>query len=142
MTTWLAGHYDIWAAAVAGAAVTDFFDQYNMSDLNNWYGCGLGGSPWLNNNAENYWRQSPIAYAHKIKAPTLILSNFGDDRVPVSQSYKLYHALKDNDVDVQFIVYAIPGHAPKDPVHIHDVQCRWTNWVKEKFDAIKDENSV
>jgi dipeptidyl aminopeptidase/acylaminoacyl peptidase len=133
MTAWLTAHYDGWAAAVAGAAVTDWFDWYNMADMNVWAGYGLGGSPWLNDNAMNYWRQSPMAYAHQIRTPTLILSDTGDERVTVSQSYKLYHALEDNGVEVKFVVYPVGGHFPGDPVHQRDVRRRWIAWIAEHF---------
>jgi dipeptidyl aminopeptidase/acylaminoacyl peptidase len=133
MTAWLTGHYQGWAAAVAGAAVTDWFDWYDLADMNVWAGYGLGGSPWLNDNAANYWKQSPIAYAHKIRTPTLILSDTEDPRVTVTQSYKLYHALKDNGVQVQFIAYPIPGHFPADPVHQRDVFRRWIDWIDRHF---------
>ena len=135
MTAWLTAHYDGWAAAVAGAAVTDWYDWYSMADMNVWAGFGLGGSPWLNDNAANYWRQSPIAYAHQIRTPTLILSTTGDERVTVSQSYKLYHALRDNGAEVQFIAYPVPGHSPPDPIHQRDVFRRWLTWIAEHFGA-------
>ena len=136
MTAWLTAHYDGWTVAMAGAAVTDWFDWYNMADMNTWAGYGLDGSPWLNDNAMNYWRQSPMAYAHQIRTPTLILSTTGDERVTVSQSYKLYHALKDNGVEVQFIAYPVPGHFPPDPVHQRDVRRRWVEWIQEHFDRV------
>jgi len=134
MTAWLTAHYDGWAAAMAGAAVTDWFDWYNMADMNTWAGFGLDGSPWLNDNAMNYWRQSPMAYAHQIRTPTLILSNTGDERVTVSQSYKLYHALKDNGVEVEFVVFPVPGHFPADPVHRRDLRRRWVEWIARHFE--------
>lgn len=133
MTAWLTAHYQVWKAAVAGAAVTDWFDWYNLADMNVWAGFGLGGSPWLNDNAANYWRQSPMAYAHRIRTPTLILSTTGDPRVTVTQSYKLYHALKDNGVPVQFIAYPTGGHFPPDPVHQRDVRRRWMEWIGRQF---------
>src|SRR4030095_3695493 len=34
MTTWLLGNYQGWRVAVAGAAVTDWLDQYNLGDAN------------------------------------------------------------------------------------------------------------
>jgi dipeptidyl aminopeptidase/acylaminoacyl peptidase len=141
MTAWLTAHYDGWAAAMAGAAVTDWFDWYNMADMNVWAGFGLGGSPWLNDNAMNYWRQSPMAYAHQIRTPTLILSTTGDERVTVSQSYKLYHALKDNGVEVQFIAYPVPGHFPPDPVHQRDLRRRWVEWIAEHFARVEAATS-
>jgi dipeptidyl aminopeptidase/acylaminoacyl peptidase len=142
MTAWLTAHYDGWAAAMAGAAVTDWFDWYNMADMNVWAGYGLAGSPWLNDNAMNYWRQSPMAYAHQIRTPTLILSDTGDERVTVSQSYKLYHALKDNGVEVKFVVYPVPGHFPGDPVHQRDLRRRWVEWIAQHFepDAAQDSS--
>jgi dipeptidyl aminopeptidase/acylaminoacyl peptidase len=133
MTTWLIAHYPGWRVAVAGAAVTDWFDWYNLADLNNWAGYGLGGSPWLNDNMENYWKQSPIAYASKIRTPTLILSNTLDPRVTVTQSYKLFYALRDNKVPVEFYAYPVPGHFPGDPVHRRDVYKRWIDWIRKHF---------
>ncbi len=135
MTVWLTSHFDGWAAAVSGAAVTDWFDWYDLADMNVWAGYGLGGSPWRNDNAENYWKQSPIRYAPKIRTPTLILSDTQDPRVTVTQSYKLYHALKDNGVPVQFIAYPVGGHFPSDPVHQRDVYRRWTDWIEKQFAA-------
>jgi len=133
MTAWLTAHYQGWKAAVAGAAVTDWLDWYNLADMNTWAGFGLGGSPWLKDNAANYWRQSPMAYAHQIKTPTLILSTTGDPRVTVTQSYKLYHALKDNGTEVQFIAYPVGGHFPPDPIHQRDVRRRWVEWIAKHF---------
>jgi dipeptidyl aminopeptidase/acylaminoacyl peptidase len=133
MTVWLTSHFDGWAAAVSGAAVTDWFDWYDLADMNVWAGYGLGGSPWRNDNAENYWKQSPIRYASRIRTPTLILSDTQDPRVTVTQSYKLYHALKDNGVPVQFIAYPVGGHFPADPVHQRDVYRRWTDWIEKHF---------
>jgi dipeptidyl aminopeptidase/acylaminoacyl peptidase len=133
MTAWLIGNYPVWRAAVTGATVTDWLDYYNLSDANVWAGYGLGGSPWRDDNAENYRRQSPIAYAHQAKTPTLILSNTGDRRVTISQSYKLYHALKDNGVEVEFVAYPVNAHVPIDPVHERDIRRRWIGWIEKHF---------
>ena len=51
-----------------------------------------------------------MTYAPQIKAPTLILSDTGDYRVTITQSYRLYHALRDNGVATQFIAYPVSGH--------------------------------
>ncbi|HZY80079.1 MAG TPA: S9 family peptidase [Cyclobacteriaceae bacterium] len=129
MTAWLAGNYSGWKAAVAGAAVTDLVDQYNLSDGNIAWGKTLG-SPYTG-NMQAYIDQSPITYAHNIKAPTLILANTEDPRVPVTQSYKLYHALKDNGVNTRFIAWPIPLHNASDPVRAREVTKYWMGWVDE-----------
>lgn len=133
MTTWLLGNYpEEWKAAVAGAAVTDWLDQYNLGDANVRRAAALGGSPYTDEKRMAAYReQSPIAYAHKIKAPTLILSDTGDARVPITQSFRLFHALKDNGVPTRFFAYPIPGHSPVDPVRQRDMYRRWLEWLSE-----------
>jgi dipeptidyl aminopeptidase/acylaminoacyl peptidase len=131
MTTWLLGHYEIWKAAVAGAAVTNWGDQYNLGDGNVGVRYSFGGSPYVGSKIVAYREQSPISYAAHIKAPTLILSDTGDFRVPVTQSYQLFHALKDNGVPTRFFAYPVGGHFPNDPVRQRDVYRRWTDWLAE-----------
>ncbi len=135
MTTWLAAHYDGWSAAVAGAAVTDWFDAYNLADITDYFRREMGGSPWVGDNADDYRRWSPITYAHQIETPTLILATIGDERVPITQSYKLFRALRDNGTEVRFIAYPVGGHFPSDPVHRPDVVRRWTDWIAAKFEG-------
>ena len=38
--------------------------------------------------------QSPMTHVDNIRTPLLLLSNTGDVRVPVTQSYKLMNALR------------------------------------------------
>ena len=131
MTTWLLGNYpEKWKAAVAGAAVTDWLDQYNYGDANVRRAAAFGGSPYTDpKRMQQYLEQSPIYYVAKIKAPTLILSDTGDFRVPITQSYQLYHALMDNGIPTQFVAYPVSGHSPSDPVHSRDVDRRWIAWL-------------
>ncbi len=75
MTTWLIGHYQIWKVAMAGAAVTNMYDQYNLADSNVAERYIFNGSPYVGDNISAYRAQSPISYAAKIKTPTLILSS-------------------------------------------------------------------
>jgi dipeptidyl aminopeptidase/acylaminoacyl peptidase len=133
MTTWLLGNYpEVWKAGVAGAAVTSTMDQYDLGDSNVRRGSALGGSPYTDGaRMRAAIEQSPMTYATRIKAPTLILALTGDYRVPIMQSYRLYHALRDNGVPVQFIGYPLPGHSPTDPVHQRDVDRRWLDWLKQ-----------
>jgi len=136
MTSWMIGHYHVWKAAVAGAAVTDLVHAYALSDFNVTERYALGGPPWSEKLARAYRDQSPITYASGISTPTLILSDTGDARVPISQSYLLYHAIKDRGgVPVQFIAYPVPGHFPGDPVRSTDVYRRWVEWVDHYMKA-------
>ncbi|MAV35195.1 MAG: hypothetical protein CMJ59_07020 [Planctomycetaceae bacterium] len=139
MTAWLIGNYpDEWRAAVAGAPVTDYVDSYALSDLNTLFGWGFDKNPWGPTGQADWRAQSPIAYAHKVTTPTLILCNTGDLRVPITESYKLYRALDDHDVQVKFVAYPIPGHFPGDPVHRRDVYRRWCEWMERRFNLPRD----
>ena len=127
MTSWMIGHYPIFKAAVSGAAVNNLIDQYNYGDSDRnrmltW------GSPYVGENMKKYIDQSPITYAANVKTPTLILTDTGDVRVPFTQSFQMYRALKDNGVPVKFIGYPVSGHSPEDPAHQVDVDRRYVEW--------------
>jgi dipeptidyl aminopeptidase/acylaminoacyl peptidase len=129
MTSWLIGHYQIWKAAMAGAPVTDIYDEYNLSDGNVTGRYSFRGSPYLADNLKDFRAQSPITYASKMKTPTLIMHDTGDARVTVTQGYSLYHALKDNGVPAKFIAFPVPGHFPGDPIRQMDVFRNWVEWM-------------
>lgn len=130
MTSWMIGHYPIFRAAVSGAAVNNLLDEYVLSDSS------LGrrltwGSPFTGDNMKKYVEQSPITYAATIKTPTLIMSDTGDVRVPISQSYQMYYALKDNNVPVKFIAFPVSGHSPDDPIHATEIERQYVNWFAQ-----------
>ena len=103
--------------------------KYNFSDFNVGRAESIGGSPWVGDNMKKYIAQSPITEAKNIKAPTLILANIGDPRVPVTQSYKLYHSLIDNGTVTKFIGWPIPAHNATDPVTQMETPKAWLNWL-------------
>jgi dipeptidyl aminopeptidase/acylaminoacyl peptidase len=131
MTSWMIGHYQIWKAAVSGAAVNDLTVEATISDGNRVDYYSMGGSPWVGDNWKIYRDESPITYAAQIRTPTLILCDVGDFRVPIPQSFEMYHALKDNGVTTRFIAYPVGGHFPGDPVRAADVMTRWMNWINQ-----------
>jgi dipeptidyl aminopeptidase/acylaminoacyl peptidase len=135
MTAWLIGRYPtMWKSAVAGAAPVDITDMSSLTDLNAAIRHAITSSPWKGDNYKKYYEMSPISNLSKARAPTLIMSVVGDERVSITGSYKIYHALKANDVPVQFIAYPGTAHFPSDPVNNNDVYLRWTAWLKKYLD--------
>jgi dipeptidyl aminopeptidase/acylaminoacyl peptidase len=116
---------------MAGAPVTDLYDEYNLSDGNVTARYSFKGSPFVGDNLKDYRAQSPITYAFKMKTPTLILHDTGDARVTVTQGYALYHALKDNGVPVKFVAIPVAGHSPGDPVRRMDAYRRCVEWMDQ-----------
>ena len=129
MTSWLIGHYHIWKAAVSGAALNDWIDDYNVAFYVHTDVPFFGGTPW-NPKYTAMWRaQSPIAYATQITTPTLIMGDIGDNNVTITNSFKMYHALKDNGVTTAFFAYPVHGNFPSDPVRSEDVTRHWLAWL-------------
>lgn len=135
LTVWLLGNYPaMWRAAIAGAAAIDRTDSYNYSDINVGFGPMLGGSPWTDQaRMEKYRSQSASSYLHRIQSPVMILHDTKDERVAITNGYKLYHALRDRNIPVKFVAYPVSGHSPPDPVHQRDVQRRWVEWFQQNF---------
>lgn len=131
MTTWLTGHYNVWKAAVSGAALTDWVMDYTISFYQKGDLYFFGGSPWSAKNHDIWREQSPITYAHNVTAPTLIMGDVGDPNVPLVNSYEWYSALRDNGVPVKFFAYPADTHFPDDIVRITDVYTRWIDWMTE-----------
>jgi dipeptidyl aminopeptidase/acylaminoacyl peptidase len=131
MTTWLIGHYHIWKVAITGAPEANWVELYSFSNWGTILRYVFKGSPWVGGNMKDYVAQSPITYVSQIKTPTLILHHTADPIVPITQSYELYHALKDNGVPVKFVAYPVAGHHPDDPVSHQDVNRRWLDWLDQ-----------
>ena len=134
MTSWLLGRYpEVWKAGMAGAAVTDFVDEYAYSGGNQTWKYGmLGALPFDGGKGQAaYLAQSPISLVHRIQAPTLILTMNQDARVPPTQSYKLYRALKDRGVPVKFFAWPQAGHGAGTPARQRQVTRMWVDWLAE-----------
>jgi len=129
LTSWMIGHYPIWRAAVAGAAVNDLAVDYAIADDIDADRVSFRGSPYVGDNWRDYVSQSPIHYYKQIRTPTLILGNVYDVRVPIVESYEMYHALRDNGVAVKFVAYPTTGHLPNGPANTADAYQRWLDWL-------------
>jgi dipeptidyl aminopeptidase/acylaminoacyl peptidase len=131
-TSWLIGHAHFWRAAVSGAAVNDWYQQALLADINeNFAQTFFGGVlPFSPQGRAKYRAESPIAYVDGVRTPTLILSDTRDQRVPVSQAYTLYHALRDRGVPVQFTAFPRYGHFPADPVGREQALKAWIGWIE------------
>lgn len=136
MTTWLTGHYQVWKAAVSGAALTDWVMDYTVAYYQTGDTYFFGGSPWVKKYRQIWRDQSPINYAQNVTAPTLIMGDVGDPNVPLLNSYEWYHALRDNGVPVQFYAYPADTHFPGDIVRSTDVYRRWVGWMQQHLKGV------
>ena len=131
MTSWLIGHYHVWKAAVSGASLDDWLDDYDIAFYYDTDVPFFRGKPWNPKNTAEWREQSPITYAPQATTPTLIMGDIGDNNVTITNSFKLYHALKDNGTTVKFVAYPVAGHFPRDPVRSEDIEKRWLGWLEQ-----------
>lgn len=68
------------------------------------------GRPWDPKTREQFAKFSPHLHAHKIKTPTLIITNELDFRVPVDQGLQMFTALRRNGVPSETLVFPDEGH--------------------------------
>jgi len=129
LTSWLTTQFHHWRAAVAGAAINDFVEDYDDADGGVGKRYFFGGSPYVGDHMKDFVAQSPIAYAKDITTPTLIWGTTDDPDVPVVQSFAMYHALKDNGVPVRFVLYPASSHGPRDVVQAVDLTELWIGWL-------------
>jgi dipeptidyl aminopeptidase/acylaminoacyl peptidase len=129
-TSWLITHDTRWVAAVDGAAVDDYPQIGAMTDSKDYVDQLLGPKPWANDKLlAIYKSESPLAYADRVKSPTLILSDAGDFRVPTPLSYEFYHSIRATGTPVKFVIWPVNGHFPSDPVRSEDVYRQWETWL-------------
>ena len=129
MTSWVITHTNRFKAACVGAAVTNLWSFTGTSDIPNFLPDYFAGEPWENFDA--YRDHSPMSFVKGVTTPSLILHGEQDLRVPISQGYELYNALKRQGVKTKMVVYPRTPHGPREPKFLLDVARRHLAWVED-----------
>jgi dipeptidyl aminopeptidase/acylaminoacyl peptidase len=126
MTSWIVTQTKRFKAASAGAAVTNLISFNGTSDIPDFLPDYFKGEFW---KAFESWRaHSPVLNANGVTTPTLIQHGEADVRVPVSQSYEFYTALKRQGATTKLTVYPRQGHGFTEPKMILDVARANLEW--------------
>jgi dipeptidyl aminopeptidase/acylaminoacyl peptidase len=129
MTSWVITHTNRFRAAAVGAGVTNLWSFTGTADIPGFLPDYFEGEPW--EAFENYRKHSPMSYVKGVTTPTLILHGETDDRVPISQGYEFYNALKRQGVNVEMVVYPRTPHSPQEPKFIQDIMQRHLDLVEK-----------
>ncbi len=100
-------------AASAGAPVTNLMSFNGTADIPAFIPDYFGGQFW--ENPEIYRKHSAMFNIRGVTTPTLIQHGDADVRVPISQGYELYNALKLQGVPTRMIVLPRQPHGPNEP---------------------------
>lgn len=131
MTMWAETQTHRFAAAVAGAGLSDWLSYYGVNEIDEWMIPFFGASVY--DDPAVYAKSDPMHFVKNVKTPTLILVGDRDGEVPVEQSVEWWHALKDLRVPVKFVVYPNEGHVFVRPADWHDYFLRSLEWFDEWF---------
>lgn len=129
MTSWVITQTRRFQAAIVGAAVTNLWSFTGTADIPGFLPDYFSGEPWQ--NFEAYRKHSPMSHVQGAATPALILHGESDDRVPVSQGYELYNALKRQGAVVKMVAYPRTPHSPSEPKFLLDIMQRHLDWVEK-----------
>jgi dipeptidyl aminopeptidase/acylaminoacyl peptidase len=135
MTMWAESQTPRFAAAVAGAGLSDWLSYYGLNDIDEWMIPFFGASVY--DDPAVYAKSDPIHFVKRVKTPTLILVGDRDGEVPMEQSVEWWHALKAGNVPTSLVVYPNEGHAIGKPADRRDYTVRSVAWFDQWFTKAK-----
>ncbi|HKO62843.1 MAG TPA: S9 family peptidase [Pyrinomonadaceae bacterium] len=113
MTSWVITQTKRFKAASVGAAVTNLMSFIGTADIPSFIPDYFGSQPW--ENLEIYRTHSAMFNAKGVTTPSLIQHGEADERVPISQGYEFYNALKVQNVPVRMITFPRMPHGLNEP---------------------------
>ncbi len=134
MTSWTITQTKRFKAASAGAPVTNLMSFTGTADIPGFIPDYFGGQPW--EVMDLYRKHSPMFNVRGVTTPTLIQHGEADERVPVSQGYELYNALRAQGVPTRMLVLPRQPHGPNEPKMILKVMQTNLEW----FDKYLGQN--
>ena len=131
MTMWAETQTQRFAAAVAGAGLSDWLSYYGLNDIDEWMIPFFGASVY--DDPAVYAKSDPMHFVKTVRTPTLILVGDRDGEVPMEQSVEWWHALKTMKVPTRLVVYPNEGHIFVKSAHSYDCNLRTLEWFDEWF---------
>jgi dipeptidyl aminopeptidase/acylaminoacyl peptidase len=129
MTSWIITQTKRFKAASVGAGVTNLMSFTGTADIPSFVPDYFGGEYW---DVFERWRSHSAMFNVKgVSTPTLIQHGDADLRVPISQGYEFYNALKRQKVPVKMVVYPRQPHGIQEPKMMLDAMQRNLDWFDQ-----------
>ena len=136
LTNWVITQTDRFAAAIAGASISNWVSDYGVADIPRTKESEFYGPPWEERGLENLMRSSPIIHAEGVSTPTMFVHGESDHRVPVEEADQMYVALRKQQVPAKFVRYPESYHGGWTPwrtVHRTWIQLEWwEQWLARR----------
>ena len=128
LTNWVITQTDRFAAAIAGASISNWVSDYAVADIPRTKESEFYGPPWEERGLEHLLRSSPLIHAKGVTTPTMFVHGEYDHRVPIEEAEQMYVALRKQKVPAKFVRYPESYHGGWTPwrtVHRTWVQLEW-----------------
>ena len=112
MTSTIVTKTDRFRAAVVGAGVVDLMSMAVTCDIPEFNHSYFASWPW--EDPQYYVEHSAVMHAGNVKTPTLIVHGGADERVPTSQGYEFYNALKRVGAATDLLILPRQPHGPRE----------------------------
>ncbi|MBF8296058.1 MAG: hypothetical protein HW389_2603 [Bacteroidetes bacterium] len=116
-------------AASVGAGVTNLMSFTGTADIPSFLPSYFGGEFW--DRMDTYVKHSAMFHIKGVSTPTQVIHGLSDVRVPPSQGYEFYTALKRQGCPTEMIVYPRTPHGPQEPKFIQDIGDRMIAWFNK-----------
>jgi dipeptidyl aminopeptidase/acylaminoacyl peptidase len=126
MTSWTITQTKRFKAASVGAGVTNLMSFTGTADINDFIPDYMGGEYW--EQFDRWQSRSAMFHVKGVTTPTLIQHGDKDLRVPISQGYELFNALKRQGMAVKMVVYPRQPHSLQEPKMQLDAMQRNVDW--------------
>jgi dipeptidyl aminopeptidase/acylaminoacyl peptidase len=131
MTSWIITQTQRFKAASVGAGVTNLMSFTGTADIPSFIPDYFGGEFWTDGGLDKWRAHSAMFHVDKVATPTLVQHGESDLRVPVSQGYELYNALKRRGVKTRMVVYPRQPHGIQEPKLMLDALNRNLEWFDQ-----------
>jgi dipeptidyl aminopeptidase/acylaminoacyl peptidase len=133
MTSWVITQTKRFKAASIGAAVTNLMSFTGTADIPGFIPDYMGAEFW--DNLDVYRQHSAMFNIKGASTPSLIQHCEGDLRVPISQGYELYNALKRQGIPVRMLVAPRQAHGPTEPKMLLKIMQTNVEWFDKMING-------
>ena len=110
MTNWIIGHTDRFAAAVSQRSFSNWLSDFGCSEIGFSFDVNENGgkTPWT--APKELWERSPVAYADRVKTPTMFIHSLKDYNCPLSEGMQMFAAIKYHGVPSKAVLFEGENH--------------------------------
>ncbi len=108
-TAWIISHTQRFACAVSQRGVYSLLSFYGTSDVPLLITNEFDADPW--EDPQRLWEHSPLAHAHQIKTPLLLIHSENDYRVPIADAEQLFaYVRRSGSTPIKMVRFPREGH--------------------------------